>query len=59
MWYDTLSYSLKKLGQTFRLQKELLKTKMNHDEKDCNKYKDKKEAWLDYVKEDVLCTAFF
>ena len=31
---------------------------MNHDEGDGNKYKDKKEEWLDYVKQDVLCTAF-
>ena len=27
-----LSYSLKKLGKTFKLQKELIKTEMNHDE---------------------------
>ena len=53
-----LNYSLKKLGKTFRLQKELLKTEMNHDEIDYNNYKDKKDEWLDYVKNDVLCTAF-
>ena len=27
-----LNYSLKNLGKTFKLQKELLKTEMNHDE---------------------------
>ena len=27
-----LNYSLEKLGKTFKLQKELLKTEMNHDE---------------------------
>ena len=27
-----LNYSLKKLGKNFKLQKELLKTEMNHDE---------------------------
>ena len=27
-----LNYSLKKLGKTFKLPKELLKTEMNHDE---------------------------
>ena len=27
-----LNYLLKKLGKTFKLQKELLKTEMNHDE---------------------------
>ena len=45
-----LNYSLKKLGRTFKLQKELLKTEMNHDEIDYNNYKDKKSEWLDYVK---------
>ena len=39
----TLSYdSIKKLGRTFRLQKEFLKTEMDHDEKDGDNYKDKK-----------------
>ena len=46
-------YSLKKLGRTFELQKELLKTEMNHDEIEYNKYKDKKGEWLDYVKQYV------
>ena len=32
---------------------------MNHDEIDYNNYKDKISKWLDYVKNDVLCTAFF
>ena len=31
---------------------------MNHDEVDYNKYKDKINEWLPYVKNDVLCTAF-
>ena len=31
---------------------------MNHDEVDGNIYKDKKDEWLPYVKNDVLCTAF-
>ena len=31
---------------------------MNHDEIDGNKYKDYKNEWLDYVKQDVLCTVF-
>ena len=52
-----LNYSLKKLGKTFKLQRELLKTQMNHDEVDVNNCKDKKHEWLDYVKNDVLCTA--
>ena len=53
-----LNYSLKKLGETFKLQKELLKTELNHDEVDGNNYKDKINEWLPYVENDVLCTAF-
>ena len=53
-----LNYSLKKLGQTFKLPKELLKTEMNHDDIDGVNYKDKKDIWLPYVKNDVLCTAY-
>ena len=36
-----LNYSLQKIGRTFKLQKELLKTEMNHDELDGKNYKDK------------------
>ena len=53
-----LVFSLKKIGITLKIQKELLKTGMNHDERDANNNKDKKDEWLDYVKRDVLCTAF-
>ena len=53
-----LNYKLEKLGKTFKLQKELLKTEMNHDEVDGKNYKDKMDEWLPYVKNDVLCTAF-
>ena len=53
-----LNCSLKKSGKSFKLQKELLKTEMDHDGVDYNKYKDKKDEWLPYVKSDVLCTAF-
>ena len=53
-----LNYSLKKLGKTFKLQKELLKTEMKHDEVYSDTWKNKKSEWLDYVKNDVLCTAF-
>ena len=31
---------------------------MNHDDKDGDNYKDKKDIWLPYVKNDVLCTAY-
>ena len=53
-----LNYSLEKLGKTFKLPKELLKTEMKHDDIDGNNYKDKKDIWLSYVKNDVLCTSY-
>ena len=53
-----LNYSLKKLRKTFRLPKELLKTEMKHDDINGDNYKDKKDIWLPYVKNDVLCTAY-
>ena len=53
-----LNYSLEKLLKTFKLPKELLKTEMNHDDIDRDNYKDKKDIWLPYVKNDVLCTAY-
>ena len=37
-----LIYSLKKLGKTFKLQKELLTTEMNHDEVYSNTSKNEK-----------------
>ena len=53
-----LNYSLKKLGKTFKLPKELLKTEMNHDNINGDNFKDKKDIWLPYVKNNVLCTAY-
>ena len=53
-----LNYSLRKLGKTFKLQKELLKTEMNHEDVVGNNYMKKKDEWLTYVEQDVLCTAF-
>ena len=53
-----LNYSLKKLGKTFKLPKELLKTEMYHDGIDENNWRDKKDEWLPYVKYDVPCTAY-
>ena len=40
------------------MQKQLSNTEMNHDEVDDIVYKDKKDERLDYVKQDLLCTAF-
>ena len=53
-----LNYSSKKLGKTFKLQKEILKTEMNHDEINEHIWRDKKDVWVDFVQNDVLCTAF-
>ena len=53
-----LNDSLEKLGKTFKLSKELLKTEMNHDGIDENNWRVKKDEWLPYVKNDVLCTAY-
>ena len=58
MWYDSFKIFIKKWGETFKLQKEILKTEMNHDEVYSDTWRDKKSEWLDYVKNDVLCTAF-
>ena len=58
MWYDSFKLFIKKLGKTSELQKESLKTEMNHDKIDYNNYKDKMNEWLPYVKNDFLCTAF-
>ena len=38
-----LNYSFKKLGKTFKLQKELLKTEMNHDKLYSDTWKDEKK----------------
>ena len=41
-----LTYKLEKLGETFKLEKELLKTEMNHDEVDGKNYNEKINEWL-------------
>ena len=46
-----LNYTLKILGKSFKLEKEILKTKLNHDDVNDNNYKDKKGDRLDYVVE--------
>ena len=53
-----ITRSLKKIGETYKLQPCLLKQEMEHDEN----YEDTREAgkheWLLYNKNDVLPTAF-
>ena len=53
-----LNYSLKKIGKTFKLPKELLKIEIDHNDINGDNYKYKKDIWLPYVKKDVLCTAY-
>ena len=54
-----LSSSLKKLGETYGLQKELLKQEMNHTEIYEDTWMDKKDEWLPYLKMDVLSFSFY
>ena len=58
MWHNSFELFIKKLGKTFKVQKELLKNEMKHDDVDGDNYKVKIDEWLPYVKNDVLCTAF-
>ena len=52
------NYSLKKLGITFKLQKELLKIEMNHDEIDYSNYKDQKmNGWV--MLKEMYCVQLF
>ena len=53
-----LNHSLEKLGKTVKLQKKILKTEGNNDEIYADNWRDKKDEWVEYVKNDVLCTAF-
>ena len=53
-----LNFSLKKLGETFNLRKDFLKTEIMYEEVLANTWRDKIDEWIDYVKNDVLCTAF-
>ena len=53
-----LNYSFKKLGKTFKLRKEILKTEKNHDEINADIWRNEKDEWVDSVKNDVFCTAF-
>ena len=46
------------MGKTFKLQKDSLKTKLNHGEVYSDNWTDKKSEGLVYVKNDVLCTVF-
>ena len=54
MWYESIELFIKKTRKNFQITKELLKTEMNPNEVDCNTYKNKKDEWLDCVKQGLL-----
>ena len=53
MWYDSFNLFLGKIRENIQITKELLKTEMNHDEITADNYKDRKDIWVDLVKNDV------
>ena len=54
-----VNYILKNLGTTFKLQEEFWKKEKKHEDVYANTWRNKKNEWLDYVKNDVFCTASF
>ena len=53
-----LNYSLNKLGKTFKLQKEILKTELNHDENFADFWRDNRNEWLPYVEKTIYVLLF-
>ena len=49
---------LRKIGESYKLQKSLLKKELEHDEVYEDTYEAKENEWLPYVKNDVISTAF-
>ena len=58
MQYDSFKLFFKGIGKDIQITKDLSKTEMDQDEVDGINYRDKKDEWLPFVKQDVLCTAF-
>ena len=50
--------SLRKLGETYKLQTELMKQEMNHTEIYEDTWKSKKSEWEPYLRMDILSLAF-
>ena len=48
----------KKIGECFKLQRSLLKEKMDHDGIHENAWEDIRNEWLPHLKNDVLSAAF-
>ena len=53
-----INKSLRKIGESYKLQPSLLKQEMEHDEIHEDTWEAKEKEWLPYVKNDVLSTAF-
>ena len=53
-----INKSLKKIGESYKLQPSLLKREMEYDEINEDTWEDEENDWLPYVKDDVLSTAF-
>ena len=52
-----INQSLKRLGESYKLQKSLLKKELEHDEIYEDTWEARENEWLPYVKNDVLSTA--
>ena len=50
--------SLKNIGRSYKLQENLLKKELEHDEIFEDNWEEKENEWLPYLKNDVLSTAF-
>ena len=50
--------SLRKIGESYKLQESLLRKELEHDEIYEDTWEVKENEWLPYVKNDVLSTAF-
>ena len=48
----------KKIGESYKLQKSLLRKELEHDEIYEDTWEATEDEWLPYVKKDVLSTAF-
>ena len=50
--------SLKNIGRSYKLQENLLKKELEHDEIFEDNWEEKENEWLPHLKNDVLSTAF-
>ena len=53
-----INKSLKKIGESYKLQESLLKKELEHDDIYEDTWEARESEWLPYVKNDVLSTAF-